>query len=492
MNADANSIEALRKKHILIVVSVLFAAFMSKLDVYIVNISLPSIALYFGTTASVVARTVLAYLIVGTSTLLFFGKLGDRFGQKKVFIAGYAVFTFGSLLCGISPNMNILVTSRLVQGLGAAMLISAAYAIIPKYLPKEINGWAFGILSLGAALGIAIGAPVGGIINKFMTWHWVFLVNVPVGIVAIIMSWKLIPSEKMEKQKISVGEFDIPGTLLSLTGLSLLLYAINIGHSVGWTSYRVLLPMSGSVILLALFSLCELKCKNPILDFSIFKDSRFTFATLSGFFGLAVLGGSSFIMPFYLELGKKLDPMTSGFVLMSFSIGYVIFAPLAGRLADRIQPSLLSTAGMTSLVFALFFFSVTLTIKGLIFPIIYLIWLSISFAVFFSPNNSFVMSIPAADKKGMASGCYNAVGAFGTAMGVAVFETVFSLSSAHSGTVSAIISKAPESAAHGCKMAFIAGMALAILAVFFSGINIKYPHHHEGRLLKKHFLNLHH
>ncbi len=492
MNADANSIDALRKKHIWIVVSVLFAAFMSKLDVYIVNISLPSIALYFNTTPSVVARTVLAYLIVGTSTLLFFGKLGDRFGQKRVFIAGYAVFTLGSLMCGISPTMNILVISRVFQGLGAAMLISAAYAIIPKHLPGEINGWAFGILSLGAALGIAVGAPVGGFINRFMTWHWVFLINVPVGIIAIIMSWKMIPPEKTRETKINMKEFDIPGTLLSLSGLSLLLYAINTGHSAGWTSARVLLPILFSIILIALFCIWELKSATPILDFTIFKDRRFVFATLSGFFGLAVLGGSSFIMPFYLELGKKLDSMTSGFILMSFSIGYVVVAPIAGRLADRIQPSLLSAAGMTSLVFAAFFFSQTLAIKGLAFSIIYLIWLSVSFAVFFSPNNSFVMSIPSEDRKGMASGCYNAIGAFGTAMGVAVFETVFSFGASRSGTLSAIISKTPAAAAYGCKLAFIAGMMLAIIAAVFSGLNIKYPHHHYGAQMKRHFLNLHH
>jgi MFS-type transporter involved in bile tolerance (Atg22 family) len=147
---------------------------------------------------------------------------------------------------------------------------------------------------------------------------------------------------------------------------------------------------------------------------------------------------------------------------------------------------------MTSLVFAAFFFSQTLAIKGLAFPIIYLIWLSVSFAVFFSPNNSFVMSIPSDDKKGMASGCYNAIGAFGTAMGVAVFETVFSFGASRTGTVSTIISKTPAAAAYGCKLAFIAGMMLAIVAAIFSALNIRYAHHHEGVQMKKHFLNLHH
>jgi len=490
--AEKDTVDKLRKKYIWIVISVLFAAFMSKLDVYIVNISLPTIAKYFKTSPTIASRTILAYLIIGTSTLLFFGKLGDRLGQKKVFISGYGVFTLGSLFCGISPNMNTLIISRLIQGLGSAMLISSAYAIIPKYLPRQINGWAFGILSVGAALGIAVGAPVGGFINQYLTWHWVFLINVPVGIIAIITSWKMIPSEKTDKTEINISEFDIPGTLLSLAGLSLLLYGINIGRSAGWTSKSVLLPIFASVIMIALFYLWEKKTRTPILDFSIFKDTRFSFATLSAFFGLAFLGGSSFMMPFYLELGQRLDSMTSGLVLMSFSVGYVFIAPVAGRLADRVQPSLLSTAGMVSLSFAALFFSQALGFKGLTYSLVYLVWLSISFAVFFSPNNSFVMSLPSEDKKGMASGCYTAVGVFGTALGVAVFETIFSLGMSQPGTISGIISKTPSAAVHGCSLAFIAGTALAMLAALFSGLNINRGRHHQKPEFKKHFLNSHH
>jgi MFS family permease len=177
---------------------------------------------------------------------------------------------------------------------------------------------------------------------------------------------------------------------------------------------------------------------------------------------------------------------------MSFSVGYVIIAPIAGRLSDRIQPSLLSTAGMASLAFAALFFSQTLGFKGLTSSLVYLVWLSISFAVFFSPNNSYVMSLLSENKKGMASGCYTAVGVFGTALGVAVFETIFSLGISQSGPVSDIISKNPLAAVHGCSLAFAAGTFLAILAALFSGLNIKWGKHHQKPEIKKHFLNLHH
>jgi predicted MFS family arabinose efflux permease len=372
------------------------------------------------------------------------------------------------------------------------MLISSAYAIVPKFLPGEINGWAFGILSVGAALGIAVGAPVGGIVNQYLTWHWIFLINVPVGIIAIITSWKMIPAEKTEAGNFRLSEFDIPGTLLSLAGFSLLLYGINIGHAAGWVSTKVLLPIILSTVLIASFCLWERKSRTPLLDFSIFRDKRFNYATISAFFGLAVLGGSTFVMPFYLELGKRLDSMESGFLLMTFSIGYIICAPIAGRLSDKLQPSLLSTVGMASLAFATFFFSRTLGYKGLIFPLIYLVWLSLSFAVFFSPNNSFVMSLPAEDKKGVASGCYNAAGVLGTALGVAIFETVFSIGLSIYDLSTDGTLKHPGAAACACSLAFIAGMALSILAAVFSGLNIKGDSSIIAESFKKHSFNLHH
>lgn len=164
-----------------IVISVAFSSFIVVLDAYIVNVSLPAIARYFNVGTSDVVHVIVAYLLIITSTLLLFGKLGDRFGFKKFFMLGFCFFTAGSLLCGISPTLGILIASRCLQGIGGAILYAIGTALIPKHLPEHRRGWAFGTVATAAGLGMAIGAPVGGFITQLLNWHWIFLINVPVG-----------------------------------------------------------------------------------------------------------------------------------------------------------------------------------------------------------------------------------------------------------------------------------------------------------------------
>jgi EmrB/QacA subfamily drug resistance transporter len=472
----------LRKRFIWIVISVMFAAFMSKLDVYIVNISLPGIARYFNTSVDVVSRIVIVYLLAGTSTLLFFGKLGDRFGQKKIFISGYALFTLGSLMCGLSSGINMLVFFRLIQGLGGAMLISAAYAIVPKIIPKEINGWAFGIMSMGAALGIAVGAPVGGLIVQYFSWHWIFFINAPIGAIAIILAVKMLPSgEETIKFRGGIKDYDIPGTILSFIGISMLMYAINIGHKAGWKSGIVLSLLAASIIILTAFYFWEKLTSAPLFDFGIYKDAKFLNTNISAFFALALLGGSSFMMPFYLEYSRGLKSLYAGIILMSYSVVYIFVSPATGRASDKIQPPLLSALGMSSSATASIVFSFLLGLNGTIISIIFLIWMGISFAFFFSPNNNYVMSLPSADKKGVASGSYNALITIGTALGVAVFETVFSMSlPSHQGSIATNIASNPgfrEGINSAFGHAYLAGGLLCIFAAVFSAVNISRKKH---------------
>ncbi|MBP1749031.1 MAG: drug resistance transporter, EmrB/QacA subfamily [Deltaproteobacteria bacterium] len=332
-----------------IVITVAFGAFMSKLDSYIVNISLPTIAERFNVTSAEVSWVILVYLLVSTSTLLLFGKLGDRFGLRRIFFFGYLLFTIGSLLCGMSTSLGMLIMSRFVQGIGCAMILSIAFAIIPKFLPPEKTGWAFGIASTGAALGIAIGAPAGGLITGFLSWRWVFFVNVPFGIFAMYAVNKYIPDESTTRlKKLRKAGFDILGAALSFAGLALFIYALSTGWDSGWTSTRILGSFGASLAFLAIFFIREAKCTEPLLELGLFRSFHFGAAVTSTLFAYMLLAGNSFLLPFYLEVGKGLPTQTVGLVIMIYSVIYMAVGPFAGRISDRIKPSTLCAFAMLS------------------------------------------------------------------------------------------------------------------------------------------------
>lgn len=472
---NRETVESARQNHnrqyLWIVVSVTFAAFMSKLDSYIVNISLPTIARYFHADTGEVSRTILVYMLVTTSTLLFFGKLADRVGLRKIFIAGYGVFVAGSFLCGISWSIDALVFFRFVQGIGGAMILAAAFAIISKFLPHEIIGWAFGIASTGAALGIAFGAPLGGFINNYLSWHWIFLVNVPVGLFAIVTALKVLPGEEKAALQFENGkwhEFDIPGTLLSFGGLSFLFYAINKGGDHGWNSPTTMIIGGIAAVLLIAFLVWEQKNPTPLLDFHLFRNNRFVYANIAMFFGFMLLAGNTFLLPFYLELAKGLNTLLVGLVITIYSVVYIVFGPLGGRLSDRVKPAYLCAGAMLSASVCSYLFSRSLAGNGLVPVIIFLVWLACSYGIFISPSNNLVMSLAPADKQGIASGLFNTFNSFGIALGVALFEAVFSRSpvqQANAGTLEGVVREANTV---GFQNAYMFGSAVCLVSFVFS------------------------
>jgi hypothetical protein len=177
------------------VISVAFAAFLTRLNGYTVNVSLPTIARSFNVGTAKVSGVTIYYLLTITTALLVIGRLGDRIGLKRIFVSGYAVFVLGSLLCGLSKNLPMLIAFRCVQGGGAAMLLALSFAIVARAVPKERLGWAFGIMSTSAALGVAAGAPLGGLLAGYVSWRWVFLLNVPVALAAMVVSWQALPAD---------------------------------------------------------------------------------------------------------------------------------------------------------------------------------------------------------------------------------------------------------------------------------------------------------
>ncbi len=439
------------KNYFPIVLSVAFASFMVRLNNYAVNVSLPAMAEYFDVGTVQISRVVMSYLLIVTSTLLVFGKLGDRIGLKKVFLFGYGVFVIGSLLSGLSFGIQMLIGSRVIQGIGGAMLLATSFAIISRFIPKDRRGWAFGITSTASALGVATGAPLGGVITGYLSWHWVFFINVPVGILAVFVAARNIEKELhpptpasfqsrvdgFKKQSEVDGgnpscragskeRFDFPGALFSFFGLSALLYGISMAKELGWRSPLIMGCFLLAVVLLGLLILRELNCSSPLLDLRLFKNIRFSFALCATFMAYMFITGNAFILPFYLKTTKGLNSQQIGLVLLVYSLIYVFMSSRAGKLSDKMSPVTLCALAMSSATVNTFIFSGTLQFQGLLSVFIFLVWMGFSFVFFFSPNNNQVMRFAPVKRQGVASGLFNTTTNLGMVFGVALFELVFS------------------------------------------------------------------
>ncbi|MBV6506872.1 MAG: Riboflavin transporter RibZ [Syntrophorhabdaceae bacterium] len=457
----------------MIVLSIAFASFLARLNLYTVNVSLPTISRAFNIGTSEASQIVTAYLVVITGTLILFGKLGDKLGFKDLFIIGYIVFILGSLLCGLSQGIYSLIASRFLQGLGSSILLATSFAMIAQTIPREKLGWAFGINATATAIGVAAGAPLGGIIAGYFSWRLVFLINIPLGVIAIFFALRYLPSSNTPQSNAMTksGGFDILGAILSFSALSVLLYVINEGSKRGWTSPTVLMFAVASVLLFICFVLWEKQCANPLLDTGMLKSGGFVFALLATTMAYMLIAGNSFLLPFFLELVKGINSAQTGMVLLTYSLIYVFVSPYAGKLSDRTNPVRMCAIAMLSGAVNTFVFAYTMRLSGIVPVIVFLGWLGFSYVFFLSPINSLVMGLAPKGKEGAASGLLNTAINLSMVFGVAVFELIFSQSlsgSAQGGINLNDLRGSQVLLYRGFSYSYVAGGLMCLAAMAFS------------------------
>jgi EmrB/QacA subfamily drug resistance transporter len=257
--------------------AVAFGLFMIMLDNTIVNVALPSIQRSLHMSISSLEWIVTAYALTFAALLITGGKLGDLYGRKRMFIAGLVVFTLASLACGLAPNAGFLIGARAVQGVGAALMNPATLSIITATFPPKERGQAIGIWAGVSALALAIGPLIGGLIVDNINWHWIFYVNVPVGVVGIIVSRWVIAESRDTSHEQSI---DLPGLVTSGGSLLALSYALIEGNQRGWGSPEIIGLFVGAAVLLAVFVWLELRQRLPMLDLGLFKIGSFAGANI--------------------------------------------------------------------------------------------------------------------------------------------------------------------------------------------------------------------
>ncbi len=406
----------------LILALISLASFMGALDATIVNISLPTISKYFQCDIATVSWVAMAYLLVLSGTLIMFGRVADIRGYKKIYLAGFATFTIGSLLCGLSSNIYLLIGFRVLQGIGAAMLQAIGGAMIVRYLPEKVRGTAFGVLTTFAAVGLAAGTPLGGFISQFYTWHWIFFINVPVGLIAIVLGISVLPRDTGEFGK---GRFDMAGACLLLVALVSIIFFLNMGNNVGWLSWRILITIVVSLAAWAGFIINEKRTQFPLIEISLFRDRNFTMGVTVALLILLIGQGSWYAFPFYLEIEKGFATNIAGLVLLVPAIFMMVCGPIAGLLSGRIGSRPICILGSAVLIAAFLMFALMGDNTDLYYIIIALALEGIGIGLIMPANFSLVMGMSAKGSEGVTNSLVTTVRNVGAVMGIAVFTLIF-------------------------------------------------------------------
>ena len=407
-----------------ILVAVSFGMFMALLDVTIVNIAIPAIIEDLGATVTKVSWVISAYSLALAVLFLSMGRISDKFGQKRIFIGvGLIGFTLFSLLCGLAPNIELLIVFRVGQGVGGAALAPISLAILFGAFPRRQRGMAVGIWGAMGSVAGAVGPTLGGILIQYLSWHWIFFMNVPVGIVAIVMAVVFIPERKIGQD---VQGIDIPGILISAFGLFCLVLALIQGNDWGWTSAAVLGLFAVAVISYPLFMWWELRTPSPMFDFRLMRIRSFTAANTAMFFIGAALGGSMFLLVLFLVNVLGYSELKAAIAITPMPLTGLIIAPLVGRLVDKIGPRVSGVIGSLFFVVGLVLL-VQLNGESTVWDATWrtvLLGAGIGFAM--PTFSSAAMGSLPPQVAGVGSGALNTLRQVGFSLGLAIVVAIFS------------------------------------------------------------------
>ncbi|MBC2581299.1 MFS transporter [Clostridium sp. DJ247] len=403
-----------------ILLTVLTMTFMATLDSSIVNVALPVIALELAVSMASIEWVVTSYLIIISSTILMFGRLGDTKGKTTIFKFGLVLFVIGSLMCGLSKHLVFLVISRIIQAVGASACMATNQGIITHVFPDNERGRALGVSAMSVALGTMVGPALGGFMVSIMSWEYIFLINVPIGIFAFILGMKTLPKASNRVNE----KLDIRGSILFIIAIVLLFSSLSRGQGVGYSNPLIIFGFVISILSIVAFIIVEENIDTPLLQLDIFKNKLFSLSIFCAFTSFIAISCSSIIQPFYLQHVLKLPPETSGLVMMVYPLILSVVAPISGYLSDKIGSEFLTFLGLVFTSTGLFFMSTLSEYSTLWTLAFFMAMMSIGNGLFQSPNNSLVMSTVPKNKLGIAGSVNALVRNLGMVVGVSLSTTL--------------------------------------------------------------------
>jgi EmrB/QacA subfamily drug resistance transporter len=430
---------------------------LSSLGTSIANVGLPTLAQAFTASFQQVQWIVLAYLLAITTLIVSVGRLGDITGRRCLLLAGIFLFTAASVVCGVAPTLWLLIAARTAQGLGAAIMMAITMAFVGETVPKTKTGSAMGLLGTMSAMGTALGPSLGGVLIAGLGWRAIFLVNVPLGILTVLLAHRYLPGDRRGPTKDRPG-FDNLGTLLLALTLAAYTLAMTIGRgNFGSLNMALLLAAACGV---GLFILAEARAASPLIRLVMFRDPVLSASLATSVLVSTVMMATLVVGPFYLSRALGLDAALVGLVLSMGPVVVALSGVPAGRIADRYGAPQMTIIGLIVMAvgsFVLFMVPATLGIPGYAAPIVVI---TIGYALFQAANNTAVMSDIRPDQRGVISGMLNLSRNLGLITGASVMGAVFARASETIDITTAL----PEAVATGMRTTFAVAAILIVLA----------------------------
>jgi EmrB/QacA subfamily drug resistance transporter len=397
------------------------AGFMAALDNLVVTTALPSIRAHLGGGLSDLEWTVNAYTLTFAVLMMLGAALGDRFGRRRLFIIGLALFTASSLAAALAPGIGELIAARAAQGVGAALLAPVSLTLLTSAVPPAKRGLAFGAWGAVNGMAVAMGPLIGGTVVEHLSWQWIFALNVPIGL-ALLPLARL----RLSESRGANSRLDIPGTALASAGLFGIVYALIRGNADGWTSAPVLSGLLVGGLLMVVFVVWELRTDAPLLPMRLFRNRAFAAVNSASILMSLGMFGSIFLLSQFLQNAQGYSPMEAGVRMLPWTAMPMIAAPLAGMLADRIGGRIIIATGLALQAAGLVWFAVIAAAQmSYVSQIPALVLSGVGMGLFFAPITTVLMASVDPKEQGVASGANNALREIGGALGIAVLASVF-------------------------------------------------------------------
>ncbi|MCP3891610.1 MAG: DHA2 family efflux MFS transporter permease subunit [Desulfobulbaceae bacterium] len=416
---QSSDVDYSRKWHTMAAVGT--GVFLATVDGSIINVSLPTLVRSLNTEFAVVQWVVLSYLLTITCTMAGIGRLGDMVGKKSIYVLGFVVFTLGSVLCGLSPTVNWLVTFRILQAIGAAMTMALGAAIITEAFPLAERGKAMGIIGTIVSAGIVTGPALGGLILGVLSWRWIFFINLPIGILGTILALRFLPDFKPKGGQ----QFDIQGAFTLCSSLLSLLLGLTFGQQQGFSHPLVYVLTSFGIMLLAVFVFIEHKVKQPMIDPQLFTNRIFSVNLTTGIISFIALGGTVILLPFYLENILEFSPMKVGLLMGIIPLMLGITSPFSGTLSDLISSRKITMVGLVVMLIGYLSASTLSQETTALSYGIRIFAIGAGIGIFMSPNNSAIMGAAPRHQLGIVSGMMAQSRTLGQTIGVAVIGAIW-------------------------------------------------------------------
>lgn len=398
-----------------------FALFMAILDNLVVNVALPTISRDLNATTTHLQWIVSSYILVFASLQITAGGLGDRLGRKRWFMIGIVLFTATSLFAAFSQNVEMLIAARALQGLGAAFILPLSLSLVSNAFPPDERGKALGIWSAISVSGLALGPLVGGVLVQYVSWHWIFLINVPIGIAAVLVTSAVVPESRDTTGQVAL---DVPGTVLITGAIASLTWGLIEAGDRGWSNSLILLAFAIAAVLGTAFVIVESRTEKPMVPLSFFKSSTFTGANTVAFAVSFLIAGLAFFGTLYLQNVLGFSPVRAGMALIPMVIVMMIGAPLSGSMINRIGYSKMIALGMI-LAGAGTLLYMRASVDGRYIDLLpsYLV-MGIGMSLIFAPMTTAVLNSVNPERSGVASAVNGAIREIGNAFGIAFLGTI--------------------------------------------------------------------